>query len=64
VPAVGYSDEYLTVVTWGQTQQIAWPAWHAMSDEAWVVIVGEDAKGDGHGINLAALQADLPRLGA
>ena len=62
VPAVAYSDEYLTVVTWGKTQQVAWPAWHAMAQEAWAVIAGEDAKGDGHGLNLAALQADLGRL--
>ena len=64
VPAVGYSDEFLTVITWGQPQQIAWPAWHAMAEEAWAVLVGEDdgAKGDGHGLNLAALQADLSRL--
>jgi hypothetical protein len=66
VPAVGYSDEYLTVITWGQPQQIAWPAWHAMSSEAWAVLVGEDvsAKTDGHGISLAALQSDLSRLAA
>jgi hypothetical protein len=66
VPAVGYSDEYLTVITWGQPQQIAWPAWHAMSEEAWCVLTGEldTAKGDGHGLGLAALQADLSRLAA
>lgn len=64
VPAVGYTDEYLTVVTWGQAQQIAWPAWHGMSDEAWAVLTGElvSAKTDGHGISLPALQADLNRL--
>ena len=64
VPAVGYTDEYLTIVTWGKTQQVAWPAWHGMSEEAWAVIAGEEvsAGADGHGINLAALQADLSRL--
>lgn len=64
VPAVAYDDQFLTVVTWGRTQQIAWPAWHDMSDEAWAVLTGElaAAKGDGHGLNLAALQADLGRL--
>jgi len=64
VPAVGYSDEYLSIVTWGAVQQIAWPAWHDMSDEAWAVLSGElvSAQGDGHGINLDALQTDLNRL--
>lgn len=66
VPAVGYDDQYLTVVTWGKTQQIAWPAWHQMAEEAWAVLSGElvSSGTDGHGINLAALQADLPRLDA
>jgi hypothetical protein len=64
VPAVGYADEYLTVVTWGGTQNVAWPAWHGMSQEAWAVITGElaAAKTDGHGISLTALQADLSQL--
>lgn len=64
VPAVGYSDEYLTIVTWGKAQQIAWPAWHQMAEEAWAVLTGElvSAGDDGHGIDLAALQADLSRL--
>lgn len=64
VPAVGYTDEFLTVVTWGKTQQVAWPAWHGMAEEAWCVLTGEiDSAGtDGHGLNLAALQADLGKL--
>jgi hypothetical protein len=64
VPAVGYDDQYLTVITWGQPQQIAWPAWHGMAEEAWCVLTGELASAgtDGHGLNLAALQADLSRL--
>ena len=35
-----------------------------MSDEAWALITGEDvsAGADGHGLNLAALQADLGKL--
>jgi hypothetical protein len=64
VPAVGYTDEYLTIVTWGQVQQVAWPAWHGMSDEAWAVLSGELATAgtDGHGLNLAALQADISKV--
>ena len=61
---VAYDSNWLYGVSWGQLVRIAYPAWHQMGDEAWAVIVGEDdgAEGDGHGISLAALQADLPRL--
>ena len=59
----GYDSAWLYGVSWGNVVRIAYPAWHQMGDEAWAVIVGEDAlKGDGHGLNLAALQADLGRL--
>ena len=64
VPVVGYDSTWLYVVTWGKVQQLAYPAWHQIADEAWAVIVGEDvsAGSDGHGLNLAALQSDLGRL--
>lgn len=64
VPVVGYDSSWLYCVTWGQVQKIAYPAWQYMAQEAWAVISGElVAKGaDGHGISLAALQADLGRL--
>lgn len=66
VPVVGYDSQYLYCVTWGQVQPIAYSAWHHIASEAWAVITGEvDSAGtDGHGINLAALQADLSRLDA
>lgn len=64
VPIVAYDDRYLYCVTWGAVQKITYPAWHRMSDEAWAVITGELAAGDGRGVNLAALTADLDRLGA
>ena len=62
----GYDSNWLYGVTWGSTIRIAYPAWHAMGDEAWAIITGElVAKGaDGHGLNLPALQADLTRLTA
>ncbi|HZR50133.1 MAG TPA: hypothetical protein VFB06_11495 [Streptosporangiaceae bacterium] len=63
IPVVAYDGTYLYVVTWGKVQAVEYPAWHAMSSEAWAVITGEVAGGDGHGISLAALQADLDRLG-
>ena len=66
IPIVGYDSTYLTAITWGQPQQIAYSAWHYIAQEAWAVISGElVTKGtDGHGLNLAALQADLSRLNA
>ena len=62
----GYDSNWLYGITWGQVIRIAWPAWHAMAEEAWALLAGEEASAgtDGHGINLAALQADLSRLGA
>ncbi len=64
VPVVGYDSHYLYAVTWGAVQPIAYSAWHYIATEAWAVISGElVAKGaDGHGISLAALQADLKKL--
>ena len=64
IPVVGYDDSWLYAVTWGAVQRIAYPAWHQIAEEAWAVLSGEllCAKGDGHGVSLAALQADLSRL--
>jgi hypothetical protein len=63
IPLVGYDDQYLYAVTWGQVQKISYPAWHAMSQEAWAVITGEFSGGDDRGVSFAALQADLDQLG-
>lgn len=59
-----YDSTYLYGVSWGQTVAISYPAWAFMASEAWCLMTGElTAKGaDGHGINLAALQADLNQL--
>jgi hypothetical protein len=63
IPIVGYDAQYLYCVTWGKIQAISYAAWHFMSDEAWAIITGEfTAKGDGRGVNLAALEADLNKL--
>jgi hypothetical protein len=66
VPLVGYDSDYLYCVTWGKIQPISYSAWHFISDEAWAVISGEfqTNQGDGRGIDLAALQADLVKLAA
>jgi hypothetical protein len=61
IPLVGYDDQYLYAVTWGQVQKISYPAWHIMAQEAWAVITGEFSGGV-RGISPAALAADLPAL--
>jgi hypothetical protein len=64
VPIVGYDSAWLHLVTWGKVQKLAYSAWHHIAEEAFALIVGEEvtAGTDGHGLNLAALQADLNRL--
>ena len=66
IPLLGFDSKWLYAVSWGQTIRIAYPAWHAIAEEAWALLVGEEvkAKTDGHGISLAALQADLSKLNA
>lgn len=66
VPAVGYDDDFLYVVTWGGVQKVTWPAWHRISEEAYAVVTGEfvERGGDGRGVTLAALRSDLNRLAA
>jgi hypothetical protein len=64
VPIVGYDSTNLYVITWGMVQAIQYSAWHLISTEAWATIWGEIPAGglDGHGVNLAALKADLNKL--
>lgn len=64
VPIVGYDSEFLYAVTWGKVQPISYSLWHYISSEAWAIISGEFVArgGDGRGVNLAALEADLAKL--
>ena len=66
VPIVAFDDHELQVVTWGGVQAVTYSMWHAISSEAWAVITGEfvQGHGDGRGVDLAALTADLDRLAA
>jgi len=66
VPVVGYDSHALYAVTWGAVQRIGYGAWHYISDEAYAVLTGEFVakNGDGRGVSLTALQADLDRLAA
>ncbi|HWX95043.1 MAG TPA: hypothetical protein VNY29_20695 [Terriglobales bacterium] len=60
VYAVGYDQNFLTVLTWGNTQQATWSWWDECVDEAYAILPPEakDPK-FAPGFNLAQLQADL-----
>jgi len=64
VPIVGYDDNFLYLITWGGGQAISYSAWHLIATESWAVITGEfEAKhGDGRGISISTLKADLDKL--
>lgn len=64
VPIVGYDDQYVYVVTWGTIQAVTYSMLHQILTESWATITQEfvDAKGDGHGLALDALLADLNKL--
>jgi hypothetical protein len=66
IPLVGYDEQFVYAVTWGAIQAITWNCWHYISSEAWAVLTGElvARNGDGRGVNLAALRADLDKLNA
>lgn len=64
IPLVGYDDQYVYAISWGQVLPISYPAWCHMSTEAWAVITGElvASGGNTRGISLAALEADLAKV--
>lgn len=64
VPLVGYDSKYLYCVTWGKIQPIEYSAWNYMASEAWAVVTGEFLArgGDGRGVKLDALEADINKL--
>lgn len=57
VPAVGYDENFVYVVTWGLIQPVTWSWLAEYLEEAWAVITTEDAR-----VDLAALQADLANV--
>ena len=66
VPVVGYDDQWLTIVTWGQLQKVSYLCWSHIASEGWAIITDDlvKANGDGiRGINLAALKSDLTIIG-
>jgi hypothetical protein len=53
-------------VTWGATQGFTWPNWRAVREEAYVILTAEMMDTPGgvfHGVNVAALKADIQILG-
>ena len=60
VYAVGYDQNGVTVLTWGNTQQGTWGWWDECVDEAYAILPPE-AKNPAFapGFNFAQLQADL-----
>ena len=60
VYAVGYDQNQLTVLTWGNTQQATWAWWDECVDEAYAILPAEAKASDfTPGFNFAQLQADL-----
>ncbi len=58
--AVGYDQNGLTVLTWGNTQQATWAWWDECVDEAYAILPPE-AKNTGFapGFDFAQLQSDM-----
>lgn len=59
--AVGYDQNVVTVLTWGNTQQGTWAWWDECVDEAYAILPLPEAKQPDYapGFNMAQLQADL-----
>jgi hypothetical protein len=58
--AVGYDQNGVTVLTWGNTQQATWAWWDECVDEAYAILPPEAEKpGFAPGFNIAQLQTDL-----
>jgi len=60
VYAVGYDQDTVTVLTWGNTQQGTWAWWDECVDEAYAILPMEaQNQGFAPGFDFAALQTDL-----
>jgi hypothetical protein len=58
--AVGYDQNGVTVLTWGNTQQATWAWWDECVDEAYAILPPEaSSENFAPGMNLAQLQSDL-----
>ncbi len=65
IPAVGYDDKQLWIVTWGELKSMGWDFYNAYADESFAVLsqdfIGKSGKSP-EGFNLQALEADLAKL--
>ena len=66
VDVVGYSQDGLTVVTWGRLKQMTWSFWQRYCDEAYCILSGDFLERDKapNGFDLNALRADLALITA
>ena len=64
IPAVGYDEENLYIVTWGQLKSMSWQFYAAYADESFAVLSNDWlAKNKApSGFDLAALQQDLNQI--
>ncbi len=65
VPVVSYSQNGLTVITWGQKMRMSWNFLHAYADEAYGVLSQDWIEANNQAPNhfdLVALKADLQRI--
>ncbi len=63
IPAVGYDQRNLYVVTWGALKVMSWPFYHAYADEAYAVLsedwISKTLGTAPQGLDLATLKNDL-----
>jgi hypothetical protein len=64
IVALGFNEHSVECVTWGAIAEVTYPFLAHYLDEAWVVLSEQlvQAKGDGLGISIEALQADLKKV--
>jgi len=65
IPAVGYDDDQLWIVTWGELKSMGWDFYTAYADEAFAILSHDFIGKSGvspEGLNLKAMQADLAKL--
>jgi hypothetical protein len=66
VPAVGYDQRQIYVVTWGALKTMTWQFYDAYADEAYAVLspdwINQKVGTSPSGFNLAALQQDLQEI--
>jgi hypothetical protein len=65
IPAVGFDDAQLWVVTWGALKSMSWAFYDAYVDECYGIVSGDVLEASGtspQGFDLATLEKDLSQL--